>query len=121
MHRNHKAYLADILDAIDRIEKMTSGMDFAKFSSDLIVQDAVVKNLLVIGEAVKSIPARKRAGFEDVEWRKIAGLRDVLIHAYFNIDNRILWDVIQHKFAELKNAAAAMIAEGGNNHGKLSK
>ena len=115
MRRNHKAYLADILDAIDRLGKMTSGMDYAKFSSDRIIQDAVVKNLLVIGEAVKSIPARKRAGFEDVEWRKIAGLRDVLIHAYFNIDNRILWDIIQHKLAGLKNAAAAMMAEGENN------
>jgi uncharacterized protein with HEPN domain len=111
MHRNHKAYLADILDAIDRIEKMTSGMDHAEFSSDRIVQDAVVKNLLVIGEAVKSIPVRKQAGFEDVEWRKIAGLRDVLIHAYFNIDNRILWDIIQHKLGSLKNAATAMMAQ----------
>jgi len=111
MPRNHKAYLADILDAIDRIEKMTAGMEFDKFSKDSIVQDAVVKNLLVIGEAVKNIPGRKRSGFADVEWKKIAGLRDVLIHAYFNIDNRILWDIVQHKLDGLRRAAAAMTAE----------
>jgi len=111
MPRTHQAYIADILDAIDRIEKMTSGMDFAKFSNDRTVQDAVVKNLLVIGEAVKSIPGRKRAGFEEVEWRKIAGLRDVLIHAYSNIDKRILWDVIKHKLDGLGKAAAVMMSE----------
>ncbi len=67
MPRNHVAYLADILDAIDRIKTTTVGMDHAKFSGDRTVQDALVKSLLVIGEAVKNIPGTKRSGYEDVE------------------------------------------------------
>jgi uncharacterized protein with HEPN domain len=111
MPRNHKAYLADILDAIDRIEKMTAGMEFGKFSKDSIVQDAVVKNLLVIGEAVKNIPGKMKACFDGVEWKKIAGLRDVLIHAYFNIDNRILWDIVKNKLEPLGKAVTEMMAQ----------
>lgn len=90
---------------------MTSAMDFPRFSENRVVQDAVVKNLLVIVEAVKNIPAKRLTGFRDVEWRKLAGLRDVLIHAYFHIDNRILWDVIEHKLRGITEAVTAMMAE----------
>jgi uncharacterized protein with HEPN domain len=60
----------------------------------------VLRNLEVIGEAVKQLPAEVRAAHPDVEWQKIAGLRDILIHAYFGID--IVWDVVSNKLPELE-------------------
>jgi uncharacterized protein with HEPN domain len=111
MPRNHKAYLADIIDAIDRIEEMTKGSEYQDFKNDRMVQDAVVKNLLVIGEAVKNLPGKMKAGFDEVEWKKISGLRDVLIHAYFNIDNRIIWDVVRNKLEPLGKAVTGMMAQ----------
>lgn len=68
-----------------------------------MIQDAVVRNLEIIGEAVKRLPDAIRKQHSDVEWRKIAGLRDILVHAYFGVDVEIIWDVIQHKLPEFKD------------------
>ncbi len=64
--------------------------------------DAVVRNLEVIGEAVKQLPHDVRSASPDVEWQKIAGLRDILIHAYFGIDVDIIWDVVSNKLPALE-------------------
>ena len=63
--------------------------------------DAVVRNLEIIGEAIKKIPDEIRAKYPDVEWKKIAGLCDILIHEYFGIDTEIIWDVILNKLPAL--------------------
>ena len=68
-----------------------------------MIQDAVVRNLEIIEEAVKRLPDAIRKQHSDVEWRKIAGLRDILVHAYFGVDVEIIWDVIQHKLPEFKD------------------
>lgn len=64
--------------------------------------DAVIRNLEVIGEAVKLIPAEVREEHEQINWNKIAGLRDILIHRYFGIDVEIIWDVVQNKIPPLE-------------------
>ena len=66
-----------------------------------MVVDAVIKNLLVIGEAAKHIPENIRKQASIVEWRKICGIRDVLIHEYFGMDEEIIWDVVQNKLPDL--------------------
>lgn len=76
-------------------------MSRAAFISDDRTLDAVAYNLQVIGEAVKHLPDGIRNAYPQAEWRKIAGLRDILAHAYFAVDDEILWDIIQNKLTPL--------------------
>ncbi len=73
------------------------------FAADDKTLDAVLRNLEVIGEAVKCIPDEVRSQHLHVEWKKMAGLRDILIHHYFGIDAEIIWDVVQNKLPELES------------------
>ena len=83
-------------------------MDRSAFEADERTYDAVVRNLEVIGEAVKQLPDLARALAPGIEWRKIAGTRDFLAHAYFGIDGDILWDVVSNKVPELRKALEAV-------------
>ena len=67
-----------------------------------MIVDATVRNLEVIGEAAKNVPPGIRQKFPNIEWKKISGLRDILIHKYFGVDVEIVWDIIKHKLPELK-------------------
>jgi len=71
--------------------------------------DAIIRNLEVIGEAVKHVSASIKLSYPDVEWKKIAGLRDVLVHEYFGINHRILWDITDTKIRELKEKITFII------------
>jgi uncharacterized protein with HEPN domain len=88
MPRDFKVYLEDILEAIGRIKRYTRGLSKQAFAGDDKTLDAVVRNLEVIGEAVKQLPADLRAREPRIDWQKIAGLRDVLIHQYFGAPTR---------------------------------
>ncbi len=102
MPREYKLYLEDILHSIKRIRKYTENLSFEDFSTEILIQDAVMRNLEVIGEAVKNIPEEVKRKKKNMEWRKIAGLRDILIHAYFSIDLEILWEVIINHVPKLE-------------------
>lgn len=110
MPLSEKVLLEDILEAIQRIEEYTDRMDIEDFSNSSLHQDAVARNLSIIGEAVKGISQRTREKYSVIDWRKIAGLRDILIHAYFGIDTEIVWDVVQNKLPELKNQIQKIIS-----------
>ncbi len=109
MSRDYKVYLEDILEAIRKIREFTSGTSLAALSNDAKTLDAVIRNLEVIGEAVKRLPEQVRSQQPDIEWKKIAGLRDILIHEYFGINVEVVWDVIQHKLSELEAAAKKLL------------
>ena len=100
--RHYKLYISDILEAIDKIEKYTKGFTRAKFQKNTLVADAVSKNLEIIGEASKRIPASIKNQIPSIQWKKIIGLRNILIHEYSGIDKEIVWDIIEHKLPELK-------------------
>lgn len=103
MSRDADLYLDDIIDATENILNYTSGIDYDDFISNKMCIDAVIKNLLVVGEAVKKIPEEIKLEHPAIDWKNIAGLRDVLIHAYFRIDNDLLWDIIQNKLEDLRD------------------
>lgn len=86
MKRDWTLYIGDLIEALQRIETYTKGMDLEEFKKDTKTVDAVIRNLEIIGEAVKKIPERIRKSYPDIEWREMAGMRDKLIHAYFMMD-----------------------------------
>ena len=99
---DHRLYLDDILEAITRIHEYTVDLDYESFKQDRKTQDAVTRNLEVIGEAAGRLPESLRAATQDVEWRKIIGLRNILAHEYFGVSLPIVWDVVQNKLDLLK-------------------
>jgi uncharacterized protein with HEPN domain len=90
-----------MLVAAEKVLRYTQGVDFARFVDDEKTFDAVVRNLEIIGEAAKHVPAEAQARYPRVKWRSIAGLRDIVAHEYFGIDEDILWDIIEHQVPDL--------------------
>ena len=104
MQKQYDVYLNDILRSIDKALRYTSGLEYPEFSGNDIVIDAVIRNLEIIGEAVKNLPPDFRKKHGEIEWIKMAGLRDILIHEYSGVDKRIVWDIVKNKLPELKKA-----------------
>lgn len=111
MPRDIRQYLEDILEAINRIRSFTEGQDQNAFTNDLKTQDAVLRNLGVIGEAVGRLPETFEAAAPDVEWRKIRALRNILVHEYFGINLPIVWDVVQNKLDPIEAACLKLLSE----------
>ena len=111
MPREYKLYLEDILESICKIEKYTENLSFDDFVKNELIQDGVARNLEIIGEAVKNISDDIKRRHSKVEWKKIAGLRDILIHAYFGIDVDIVWDVVKNKIPKLKENIVEILSQ----------
>jgi len=112
--RDYKLYLDDILEAMKRIEKYVKGFTFEKIKKDSLVVDGVVRNLEIIGEAAK-IPVSIKEKYQNVEWKKIAGLRDILAHEYFGVDLEVLWDIVQRKLPVLKKQITGILRNNKSN------
>ena len=113
MSRDYRLYLDDMLVAAEKVLRYTQGVDLARFVDDEKTFDAVVRNLEIIGEAAKHIPAEVQARYPDVEWRSIAGLRDIVAHEYFGIDEDILWDIIMHQVPALLTQVRQILKHEG--------
>lgn len=106
--RDYKLYADDILEAIRKIERYTKGLSLPELKKKELVIDGVARNLEIIGEAAKNIPRLVKEKYPDIEWKKIAGLRDILAHEYFGVDLEVLWDIIKNKIPELKKKISVM-------------
>ncbi len=100
--KDAKIYLGHIMEAADKIREYTSGMDEKAFISNSLVRDAVVRNIEIIGEAVKNLPAEFREKHPEIEWKDIAGMRDRIAHFYFGIDWKLVWETASANIPELK-------------------
>jgi len=102
MRRRLRLFIEDILESIKLIEKYLGDISKENFDNNQKLKDSVVRRLEIIGEAVKNIPDSFRKKYPEVPWRKIAGLRDIITHTYFNIDLDITWDIIKKDIPDLK-------------------
>jgi len=106
--KDDKVYLQHILDAILSIEEYTAG-GREEFLQRKMVRDAVIRNLEVIGEAVKNLSEDVRANCPAVPWQKVAGLRDVLIHQYFGVNPELVWQITESRLPELKQRVTELL------------
>jgi len=102
MKKGTRIFLEDIRESIDRIEEYTRDIDEEDFMRDVRTQDAVIRRLEIMGEAVKNIPEDFRNKYSDVPWKQIAGMRDVLIHGYSRVNLERVWKVVKNDLPELK-------------------
>lgn len=99
--RTDRELVSDIQEAIRRVMDYTSSMTYEAFLADTKTQDAVVRNLEIIGEAAKNLSENLRAKRADIPWKGMTGIRDKLIHHYFGINLDIVWQVVTHDLPTL--------------------
>ena len=95
MTKSSTVYLHHILDCISRIRSFTADVDEQAFLKNFLIQDAVIRNFEVIGEAVKKVDSAIRRKYPDIPWKNIAGMRDKLIHDYMGVDVQAVWGVVE--------------------------
>jgi len=109
--KSNQVFIQHILDEINFLLEKSKGLKFEGFMGDPVLTRAAARSLEIIGEAVKNISSDLRRKHKDVEWKKIAGMRDKIIHYYFGVNWNILWDVIQKKLPEMKQQFESILQE----------
>ena len=111
--KDDRIYLLHIRDAIHRIRDYTAAGK-AAFLADTKTQDAVVRNLEVIGEAAKSVSEQLKATHESIPWKRVGGMRDKLIHEYFGVNLGIVWEVVEQELPVLEQKLRQILQQLGD-------
>lgn len=104
-------YLKHIDEYIERIQKSTNKITKNNFENDEDLQDSCLRRIEVIGEAVKNISNSLKKKYPEIEWAKIAGTRDIIIHAYFSVDLDLVWDIIKRDIPLLKKQITKILKD----------
>jgi uncharacterized protein with HEPN domain len=107
--KDDRPYLADILQALQRIEEV-GRRGRGAFLADWLLQDAAIRNFEIVGEAVKRVSPGLQGAHPEVPWADLAGFRDVLIHQYFRVDLEIVWALIEQRVKGLREGVARLTA-----------
>jgi uncharacterized protein with HEPN domain len=111
INRNYQMFLEDILQSITKIHTYISGLSYDDFVQNGLVFDAVIRNLEVIGEATRHIPENIKNKYTEIPWRRMAGLRNILIHEYFGLDEMIVWEVVTRNLPEVEPLIINLISK----------
>lgn len=118
MSRSWELFLRDMLEAAQKVIRYTAGHPMEAFVADEMAYDATLRNLEILGEAAKNIPEGIRQLHPEVDWRGVAGLRDILAHAYFALDNETLWKIVRTdipRLLDLLREIEAKLPEEGSD------
>jgi len=107
--KDDRLYLIHIGECLDRIESYTQGIDKEAFLASSLVQDAVIRNLQTLAESTQRLSARARESQPGIEWYKIAGFRNILVHDYLGVDVEKVWNIVQNDLPVLKRAVSQML------------
>lgn len=110
--RTDQDFISDIQEAIRRVADYTAGMSYEAFLTDLKTQDALIRNLEIIGEAAKNLSEELRENHANVPWKGMTGIRDKLIHHYFGVNLDIVWQVVTNELPQLPQPLAQIADEG---------
>ena len=106
--KDERLYLSNIKECIERIEEYTKGGK-EEFMQNKMIQDAVIRNFEIIGEATKRLSPELRSQYSDVPWQQMSGLRDVLIHDYLKVNLNLVWHIIEQNLSNLKRQVTAIL------------
>ncbi|MGA2914562.1 MAG: DUF86 domain-containing protein [Sedimentisphaerales bacterium] len=108
--RSDRERLLDVIEAIERIEKY-SQKSKTEFDNNELVQNWIIHHLLIVGEAAAQISEEIQDKYSEIPWSKIIGMRNILVHGYFEIDNEVVWSVVEKDLPELKKSIRKILKE----------
>lgn len=100
--KNDRSYLLHIIDSIDQIFEYTDQLSISEFKETRLIQDAVIRNFEIIGEAAKQVSVKTKKEFKNIPWKNMAGMRDKLIHDYLGVDLDVVWNTIDDVLPKLR-------------------